>query len=604
MASITVTRAPRSRVQRGQRPRRLLLFVHYNKWGHLADYVIYLLKQIRKIYARVVFISNSPLTEQAREKLQGVCDDILQRENIGFDFLAWKDALAREGREGLSRYDSVTLMNDSCCGPFFDLGAIYREMEAKGADFWGLTNHSFVEVDDKHPLGTDGIIPEHIQSYFLCFQRPAFMSDAFHSFWEQVGVEDTIEEAIRKYETQLTPYLTNSGLKWTLFCDTTKIEPETYSKQETHPELLLQAGVPLVKIKAFFARTPAENAFFLSSLREYRYPFSLLHEHLSHHFSPETSLQVVGHGLEGKRRGRKERPRQRIALHIHAYYTDILRMLLQRVRRHVRTPLDIFITTSSDEKAAEIQQLAQKDFPQLHVRRVLVCENCGRDVWPWLKVAPLMADYDVAGHLHTKKSPNTNVRFGPLWREELLECLVNRFPLIEDAFARDPKLGIVIPDIPSIFRYPPIPYRYDTDYGMHELLPKIWKRLGCQRAVEFAEMPILVFSYGNMFWYRPQALEPLWQTPWRTEDMPGEPLPVHGTLLHALERLPVYVAWERGYDFAIVKPAHTPPPGFQADMAFCEYRKQTPQASPPPKGTKATILQKLHEQMRHHLRHK
>ena len=57
--------------------------------------------------------------------------------------------------------------------------------------------------------------------------------------------------------------------------------------------------------------------------------------------------------------------------------------------------------------------------------------------------------------------------------------------------------------------------------------------------------------YGTMFWYRPEALKPLFDLNLTEQDFPEEPLPVDGTIAHAIERLPVYIAWSQGYDFRI-----------------------------------------------------
>ena len=107
---------------------RILLYVHYNKYDTLDNHIIYQLKNIKHIYNRIVIISNSPISTENKAKLEGLYNDIIERGNIGFDFGAWKDALLQEGWEKLSQYDNVTLMNDTCFGPIFDLEPVYRNI--------------------------------------------------------------------------------------------------------------------------------------------------------------------------------------------------------------------------------------------------------------------------------------------------------------------------------------------------------------------------------------------------------------------------------------------------------------------------------------------
>ncbi|WP_297045037.1 rhamnan synthesis F family protein [uncultured Desulfovibrio sp.] len=552
---------------RVRRPRRLLLFVHYNKWGELAEYVVYLLKHVRNVFSRVVLISNSPLSETTRMPLEGLYDDFFQRENTGFDFLAWKEALAREGRERLAAYDSVTLMNDTCFGPLFDLEGVYRRMEAQGADFWGLSNHRGTRCDDFNLLAKDNYIAEHIQSYFLCFSRKAFLSSAFHSFWKSVENEKSVTKVIRNYEIPLTKLLNEEGLSSSVVCDTTNMR--SVPNIALYEPLLLLEHIPFIKIKAFFAHCATENAYLFSVIQQkYHRPVGAIRKHLERHFSPEISLKVMDHSLENMGSKKGYAATQRIGLHIHAFYTDILHKILIRLIRYVKEPIDIFFTTDCEKKATEIQCMLDKDFRNLTVKGLQIIENRGRDIWPWLKISTLLRDYDFAGHLHTKKSPLCTLLFSNLWFEELLDCLLGRFSQVKRAFSCDSRLGIVIPDIPSAFRFPPFPYDYDSDIEMKKLLPQVWKRLGCRREIDFSHMRALVFPYGNMFWYRPAALEPMWRVNWNSDDMPDEPLPRHGTICHALERLPVYVSWDQGYDFRIARQKHITHLGFQEILSF------------------------------------
>ena len=58
----------------------------------------------------------------------------------------------------------------------------------------------------------------------------------------------------------------------------------------------------------------------------------------------------------------------------------------------------------------------------------------------------------------------------------------------------------------------------------------------------------MLFSEGTMFWYRPDALKPLFDLNLQYEDFPEEPIGVGGTIPHAIERLPGFVVQNNGYE--------------------------------------------------------
>jgi lipopolysaccharide biosynthesis protein len=62
--------------------------------------------------------------------------------------------------------------------------------------------------------------------------------------------------------------------------------------------------------------------------------------------------------------------------------------------------------------------------------------------------------------------------------------------------------------------------------------------------------PSIDFPVGTMFWARPEALAPLLRLGLSWDEYPPEPLPIDGTMLHALERLLPLVAEESGYHYA------------------------------------------------------
>lgn len=79
--------------------KRLLLYVHFNKHDKISEHVYYQLEQMHPLFSKVVFISNSQLSQKEVDKLQqkNLIDSFIQRENVGYDFAAWHDGMAAIG---------------------------------------------------------------------------------------------------------------------------------------------------------------------------------------------------------------------------------------------------------------------------------------------------------------------------------------------------------------------------------------------------------------------------------------------------------------------------------------------------------------------------
>ncbi|WP_330847886.1 rhamnan synthesis F family protein, partial [Streptococcus suis] len=102
--------------------RRLLVYVHYNKYNAYSEYVDYQLSTITPIFDRTIFISNSQLSTSIVESLESkfkISNPII-RENVGFDFAAWRDGIFNLDSQELLEFDSITFMNDTCFGPIWD----------------------------------------------------------------------------------------------------------------------------------------------------------------------------------------------------------------------------------------------------------------------------------------------------------------------------------------------------------------------------------------------------------------------------------------------------------------------------------------------------
>ncbi|MFY0691886.1 MAG: hypothetical protein JXR14_08215 [Paracoccaceae bacterium] len=76
--------------------KRLAILAQFDPAGGLPAHVRVHLDRLGEIAERRVLVSNSPMDAETREMALSVCEKVIVRENIGWDFAAWRDALAEE----------------------------------------------------------------------------------------------------------------------------------------------------------------------------------------------------------------------------------------------------------------------------------------------------------------------------------------------------------------------------------------------------------------------------------------------------------------------------------------------------------------------------
>ncbi|HDH04760.1 MAG TPA: glycosyltransferase [Nitrospirae bacterium] len=231
----------------------------------------------------------------------------------------------------------------------------------------------------------------------------------------------------------------------------------------------------------------------------------------------------------------------RAALHVHVFFVDLFLDIFQRLEGQ-DLHLDLLISVPSLEVAEEVRALVQGyTNGRVDIRPV---PNRGRDIGPLLTEfrETILNDYDVIGHVHTKKSGDVkDLAMGQTWVKFLLENLIGKeYPMastILERMADNETLGLVFPDDPWVIGWS----------GNKERAEDLAHQLGIH------ELPDRYFNFpmGTMFWARTEALQPLLTKNLRWEDYPEEPLPYDGTVLHALERLLPFVSKKMGYQVAM-----------------------------------------------------
>jgi lipopolysaccharide biosynthesis protein len=214
----------------------LCLFSHFDKDNKVDEYVLRYLRELKQLQFSIVFISTADLPTREIGRLRGECSDVIVRENTGMDFGSWSVGFAKYEDKLTGR---LLLANDSVYGPIGDFTAAFRRLTSGRADFYG-----FVESIE---------IAQHIQSWFLLFERAVTKSAEFTDILHRPFSTMTKKEIIQRGEVDLSRNLVERGFKYNAsYLSSPGFGARYFSLNPTHilwRELLLEQNVPFLKIE-------------------------------------------------------------------------------------------------------------------------------------------------------------------------------------------------------------------------------------------------------------------------------------------------------------------------------------------------------------------
>lgn len=237
----------------------------------------------------------------------------------------------------------------------------------------------------------------------------------------------------------------------------------------------------------------------------------------------------------------------KVGIHCHLYNVDLSQEIISYLKGFPQT-FDLYLTICDESKKQLVERLFDKKIIQnLNKLTIIVTPNRGRDVAPWLiEMKKVQNEYDLFCHIHSKKSPYYG--WGNSWRKYLYNNLIdgNAFINVCNIFYANPKLGILYPRVfPQLKE---ICENYNIkqigEFNEERTINSLCRKMN----IPNYSRANMLFSEGTMFWYRPNALKPLFDLNLQYEDFPEEPIGVGGTIAHAIERLPGFVVQNNGYE--------------------------------------------------------
>lgn len=232
--------------------KRAGIYAFYDAGGIADRYVVYFLNDFSRNVDRLIIVVNGSLNEEGRKAFERFTDEIIVRENKGFDIWAYKTGIDSLGWDSLSQFDELVLANNTVFGPLFPLKKMFDEMAEKQVDFWGITRH-YENKTDLFGTNPYHCIPEHIQSYFLVFRNSILQAKIFQGYWSSCPEMRTYSEACGLFETYITRFLSEAGFLWDTFVDSTAYRTSSDEPLRTYPlELIREKKCPIIKRRTFF----------------------------------------------------------------------------------------------------------------------------------------------------------------------------------------------------------------------------------------------------------------------------------------------------------------------------------------------------------------
>lgn len=239
-----------------KKAKRLVSFCHFDAENKIANYVIYYLKSLQEANSDVVFVSNSNLPESEISKIESLCQKVIIRGNIGYDFAAYFTGFLNF-RDNIKSYKQVLFVNDSVFGPFYPLSDVFSKMDAKNYDMWGIS-----DAYHKH---------YHIQSYFWSFKTSDKVISILDEEAKNYQFELPKKHVVSQYEEGITRKFIDLNLSTSVLCSNAEaIDFEIHNEQDAELISLKKDQIRIAKAKQSFGRK-IKSMFSVKAKREHNF---------------------------------------------------------------------------------------------------------------------------------------------------------------------------------------------------------------------------------------------------------------------------------------------------------------------------------------------
>ncbi len=528
--------------------KRAGIFLFYDPEGKVDDYILGCLGSLQQHMDYLLVVSNSPLDETNRKRLESVSSEVMERKNVGYDVGAYRDGLRHLGWDHMGDYDELVLFNYTFFAPIHPWAGLFERTDKWDTDFWGITEHDEVRP---HPFLPKLVMPRHIQSHWIAVRASLSTTKDWRTYWEDMPPIESYNDSIQWHESRFTGYFNALGYRHEVAYNVD--DYPSANPVFDNANLLLQDGCPILKRRNLFHnplhldRFAIIGADMLEQARLAGYDTDLILSNLARTSKPRDLVTNAGLTWVVPQSASEETyaaaATQKVLAVAHIFYADMAEEILQRLSV---LPKGYYLvaTTSNEENQAQIRAVMERYGVEGEVR--VVASNRGRDIGAFLvDCNDVLASgkWDIVVKIHSKKSVQDDYNAAQLFKTHLYDNLLNSRAHVANIlaeFAAHPSLGMVLAPLPHM-GYPTMGHAWFTN---REPAQAVAKRLGINVPFD-KDMPLA--TYGSMFIARPQALAKLVNAGFKPENFPVEGGYKDGSLAHVLERLMAYAALSEGF---------------------------------------------------------
>jgi len=194
---------------------KIAVFLIFPSQG-LQESHLYSLRYIVESGYSPMVISNLPLSDADITRLLPLSWKVIQRENFGYDFGGYRDAVL-DLKDKLLKIRSLVLFNDSTWFPIPGGMDWLRTAEENSANFVGATNASFLgrcRVNNYKRFKwkvRDDASNFHYGSFALFIKNPILKTQDFLTFWQNLRLSQGKGRTCKRGETGLTQWVLKMG---------------------------------------------------------------------------------------------------------------------------------------------------------------------------------------------------------------------------------------------------------------------------------------------------------------------------------------------------------------------------------------------------------